>query len=537
MYNNISGDELAELRATLQYGIEAVRGFGSPRMDTIILLKLGQLFYRRAQETTRAVERGFLEARTQALFKFSLTMLRTQGETHSNASVPFRRLFKYASANSQYEIDIEINSLAEEAITFLAGCYFKSKEYEECIEEFSGIRLPFATYFQAESYRKLTELSNTPKKSKRIYLDRARECLSKTLDLLDAPNVDKNHPLKAIVDEDIKRLHTESRKIETNQTMSDSFVSANGRSDLDDSVVRLQREINSTLATPVVVNANIEKLERMIVDMMESLTLLKEDVADIRSKVNSIEEQVAKQPEAKSPDPLDEYYGSIGGGGGAGYPDFGCNFPMYYPKPGNGGRHQGSSSEQQQRNAAALMYAAAVANYGDMRANYGELGANYGDIGASNAPLAPPPFAGAQLPYGGKTNLLGLLQQPPPPQLQSQPPPQQQPLYMAPITQNLPPMYQNISLTGPLPQPQLQPQPLQLPSLQQPSQLQSQPQQIQPQPPVVEKLTPMSTGKFQFISSHLILVQDYLVSSAEAPINLINDGPILMCKRSLRRSL
>lgn len=334
VYNNTSGDELAELRATLQYGIEAVRGFGGPRMDLIILLKLGQLFYHRAQDTSKTVERGFLEARTEALFKFSLNMLRMQSASRSNSNVPFRRLFKYATANSHYEIETEINSLAEEAITFLADRYFKNKEYEECIEDLAGIRLPFATYFQAESYRKMIELSNTPKKNKRVYVDKARDCLSQTLDLLDAPNVDKNHPLKAIVDEDIKRLHMESRKIETNQSMSDSFVSANGRSDLDDSIVRVQRDINTAISTPVVVPANNERLERMIHEMMESLTLLKDDVAEIRTKVNNIDTFL---------DNNDTFLSNA------------SMYPMYT------NRLNSLNLQQQQRNAAALSVQQAAA--------------------------------------------------------------------------------------------------------------------------------------------------------------------------------
>lgn len=314
MYKNISGDELASLRATLQHGIEAVRGIGSPKMDLIILLKLGQIFYKRSQESTKTVERGFLESRTTALFKYSLYMLRMQN-SHSSLE-PFRRLFKYGTGNSQFELDSEINALAEEAITFLAGRYFRNSEFEECIDDLSGINLPFATYFQAEAYRKMTELSNTPKKNKRVYLEKARDYLAQTIDLLDAPNVDKNHPLRSIVDTDVKRLQQESRKLET--SLTDSFVSANGRSDLDESITRVRD--TSMTTTPNVISAAAasaataaavaqnEKLERLIREMMESLVLLKDDVADVRTKVNSIEEQLNKQQDNKSIDPLEDYY-------------------------------------------------------------------------------------------------------------------------------------------------------------------------------------------------------------------------------------
>lgn len=303
IYQNIAGDELAELRATLQYGIEAVRGVGTPKMDLIILLKLGQILSNKAEKTTKAVERGYLEDRCEALFKFSLYMLRMQNSSRST-SEPFRRLFKYVVGNNFFEIEQEVNGLAEEAITFLAGRYFNKKAFEECIEDLAGIKLPFATYFQAESYRKLTEISDTPRKNKRAYLDKAKEYLKQTLDLLDGPNVNKSHPLKAIVDEDIKRLHNETRKFETNQSMSDSFVSANGRSDLEESG-RYEREIET--ATPVP-QSGYDNIERMIRQMMESLNILKEDVAEVRNRVQNIEEQLNKDDEIDDVDILDDYY-------------------------------------------------------------------------------------------------------------------------------------------------------------------------------------------------------------------------------------
>lgn len=308
MYNNISGDELAELRATLQHGIEAVRGVLSPKIDVIILLKLAQIFYKRSQESSKLAERNFLEARTEALFKYSVFLIRSQNSGRSSND-SFRKLFKYNSGGSQQEVENEIDQLTEEAITFLAGRYFKNHEYEEFIDDLTGIRLPFATYFQAEAYRKLTELSNTSKKNKRDYLEKARDYLAQTLDLLNKPNIDKNHPLKSIVDTDIKRLQQESRKFETNHSFNDSFVSATNNSrneqfDLNESLSRTRRDV-----APVIINNN-ENIEKLIREMMSSLTLLKDDVADVRDRVQGIEEQLQKksQNDTASVDPLEDYY-------------------------------------------------------------------------------------------------------------------------------------------------------------------------------------------------------------------------------------
>lgn len=283
MYNNLSADKLSELRVTLQHGIEAVRGMGPPQMDLIILLKLAQIFAKRVQVSNKLVERNFYEDRAVSLSKFALFMFRTQN--NSRSVEPFRRLFKYAVGNSYFEIDTEINSLAEEVITFVADRNFKIKAYEECIDDLAGIKLPYATYFQAASYRKMVDAGDTPKKNKRVYLEKAKDYLKQTLDLLDGPNVDKNHALKSIVDEDIKRLHSESRKLETSQCLTDSFVSANGRSDLDESMHNsgIEREV----ATPVPGYSNNENVDRLLRQVIAPLI---SDIEFIRNRVSNMEE-------------------------------------------------------------------------------------------------------------------------------------------------------------------------------------------------------------------------------------------------------
>lgn len=284
---------MAEARATLQYGIEAVRGVGSPKMDLIMLLKLGQIFSQKTQRSTKPIERTCFEDRSEALFKLALHVWRMKNNSRSK-SEPFRRFFKYSTGSNFFEIEQEVNNLTEEAITYLAGRYFNKNAFEECIEELEGIKLPFATYFLAESYRKLTENGETPKKNKRAYLDKAKDYLKRTLDLLENPNVDKNHPLRAIIDEDIKRLHNDTRRFDTNQSMSDSFVSANGRSDLEETVDRYDREAET--ATPVPHNAN-ENIERMMRQMMESLNILSDRVQNIEERLMKNESDALNESE------------------------------------------------------------------------------------------------------------------------------------------------------------------------------------------------------------------------------------------------
>lgn len=292
-------------------------------MDVIILLKLGQLFQKRAQESKKLAEQAMLEARVEALFKYSLYIIRMQS-SHRSSADPIRRLFKYAVGGSQQDIDKEVNQLSEEAITFLGVRYIKNNEFEECIEELSGIKLPFATYFQAEACRKMTELVNTPKKNKRAYLEKAKEYLTQTLNLLEDPSVDKNHPLKSIVHSDIRRLQHDSRKVETNQSFNDSFVSASNNSrsehyhDFEDSTPRHRRDAGSSVApAPVIINNN-ENIEKLIREMMGSLTILKDDVSDMKERmadmgdrvqrIEELQKKSSHQQDLGSVDPLDDYY-------------------------------------------------------------------------------------------------------------------------------------------------------------------------------------------------------------------------------------
>lgn len=255
----------------------------------------------RAQDTHKLVEKTAMETRAVELIRSSLSLLRDQNSDRSKND-SFLRLFHYQIGNQSLSIDKEVNELIEEAIAFLADRHFRNHEFGECIADLEGIRSPFATYFQAEASRKIAELANTQKKDKRAYLEKAKYYLTRTLDLLDGSNIDKNHPLKSIVQSDFKRLQQESRRVETNQSFNDSFVSASNNSrsdqfqDLDDSESHGQRRdvIVTAPPTPVIINNN-ENIEKLIREMMSSLTLLKEDVADVRDRVQGIEEQLQKK--------------------------------------------------------------------------------------------------------------------------------------------------------------------------------------------------------------------------------------------------
>lgn len=297
---NISGEDLAEVRQQLQYGIEAIRGVGGPKMDTIICLKLGQIFLKRSQTSSKVVERGFLDSRTLALFKFSLHMIKMQNNRNIDS-----RLFKYAT-NHDIESEKEVDHLAEDAIAYLASHYFNSNDYEGCIDELSSIQLPSATYFIAKAYRRMEESNQTPKKNKRIYVDKAIEHLQKTLTLLDHPNADQKHPLRGMVHNDIKQLQQHSTSFNSSFTNGMSYADVS----LNESFSHRQRREAAVPST------NVDELEKLMKQMLETLTFVKEDVSNVRSRLDNmedkfsqIEEQLNKKQDANNVDAagLDEF--------------------------------------------------------------------------------------------------------------------------------------------------------------------------------------------------------------------------------------
>lgn len=281
VYKNLTGDNLAELRATLQYGIEAVRGISGPKMDLIIILRLGKMFGTRAQDASKPIEKTFLEARAITLYKYGLMMLKLHNK---GVLEPFRKLFKFTNGNNA-AIEREMNSLAEEAVSMLASRYFKAGDYEECIEEFAGIQLPYATYYQAEAYRKLDESNKTPKKTKKFYSDKAKDCLDQTLQLLSFSN-DKNHPLKSIVQSEMKRTQYNDT-LSNNEHLNDI---ENREEFFNESfnTSRTQRDLQASILV-----SKTTELENLIKQMMNTLTFVKEEIVDsIKPELSEIKERV-----------------------------------------------------------------------------------------------------------------------------------------------------------------------------------------------------------------------------------------------------
>ncbi|XP_070509299.1 E3 SUMO-protein ligase RanBP2 [Chironomus tepperi] len=290
MYKNINFDNLAQLKATLQFGIEAVRGIDSPKIDLIILLKLGDILLSRSC-CCKPDEKRHLEIRVEYIYKFAMKMMKNH-EGMDNT----RRLFKFITNN--YDVYQELEQLTGAAIGYLSGVYFRRDEYKEFIDELTGIQNIWAHFFRSEAYRKLDELGKSPRKAKKFYIEKARESLIETLSLLDKnENIYKDNPLRMRVEKDLKKLQYDlSTSFSNNEELDFQNTSQNGYADdeifhnASSSSFRGRRDFSTyTTATYNEKLAEIESLTRKLNDIMISV---KDDILSVRNDITSLKDDV-----------------------------------------------------------------------------------------------------------------------------------------------------------------------------------------------------------------------------------------------------
>uniref|UniRef100_A0A1Q3F444 Putative nuclear pore complex component n=1 Tax=Culex tarsalis TaxID=7177 RepID=A0A1Q3F444_CULTA len=297
VFKNTKSANFSSNKQLLQHGLQAVRGTGTPITDVIVLLKLGKILAKRINNTTLPEERRQLELRTESVYKAGVLLWKMRNESSFNSTNIF---FKYGI--DSFECSQEAVKLAEDALTYLAGVYFKHGRYEEFTQDFGGIPLPFAAYFRAEAFKKLDESSKTPLKTKKFYSERARDCIKQTQKYLELPYVEKSHPLHYVVHSEIKRLQFNDSMDGGGGNNLNSSLNGFGNSGADDSdhfqsfsssnnadrLNRSEREIAVNYA------ARSSELESLIRNMMEVLTIVKDDVLNIRNDVGDIQERLVK---------------------------------------------------------------------------------------------------------------------------------------------------------------------------------------------------------------------------------------------------
>ncbi|CRK98616.1 CLUMA_CG012135, isoform A [Clunio marinus] len=288
IYKNITGENLAQLKATLQFGIEAVRGIDTPKVDVIILLKLGDILLGRANSSEKSDERRHCELRVEFVYKIALRMMR------SSEGDNMRRLFKFLTTN--FDVDREIEQLSGIAIGHLSSIYFKREEYKEFIEDFTGLQNPWAFYFLAEAYRRLEDSNKTPRKNKKLYAEKARENLIETLVHLDNnATAEKTNPLRMRVEKELK-------KMEYNYHMTTPFnndfdlhnSSQNGNVDdemFHNASATSFRGRRSEVPT-INYNEKFSDIETMMKKLTDLVMSVKDDILCVRNDISELREEV-----------------------------------------------------------------------------------------------------------------------------------------------------------------------------------------------------------------------------------------------------
>lgn len=301
LYHNKSiggGNEPSDVRATIQYGIETIRGISGSKMDAIIALRLGKIFVQRSENAPTKTERTFLEIRAETLYKYSLQQIKRDGSSRMDSH---RKYFKYDATGNMQDNERELNRLAEDAITYLAGRYIEMEKYEECIDELANIPLPTATYFQSQAYRFMNESKEISKKNKRVYIEKAKECLNLTMALLELPNFEKSHPLKTVVNNDLMNLQQIQTKFDSSlhngsntiieDYLNDSLTSVRHRRDASFTAAANTPSGGAAAATKSIQPQVIE-LENLVRKMMETLTLVRDEIVDVKNEVGDIKTEM-----------------------------------------------------------------------------------------------------------------------------------------------------------------------------------------------------------------------------------------------------
>ncbi|XP_049530022.1 E3 SUMO-protein ligase RanBP2 [Anopheles darlingi] len=308
---------VAEQKQLLQHGLQAIRGTGAPLCDVMVLLKLGQILAKRSiSGSAPPEERRQTECRAETVYRSAVLLWKHRNESGVAASSSGSMFFQYGIES--YDCQQETVKLTEAGITFLAGVYFKHGRLLEFTQDFAGIPLPYAAFFRAEAFKKLDESNKTPMKGtgKKLYAEKARECIRLTQQYLTLPYIERNHTLKYVVQGELKRMSFGG---------NDSFdatlnASANGgdESDLFQSFtstaagsvggLRSERETTAAVATAAanVCLSKTNELESLIRQMMETLTFVKEDVLGIRNDVGDMQDRLVKIEENIYRKPLED---------------------------------------------------------------------------------------------------------------------------------------------------------------------------------------------------------------------------------------
>ncbi|XP_055374045.1 E3 SUMO-protein ligase RanBP2 [Condylostylus longicornis] len=310
----VADGKLAETRSSLKYGIEAVRGINEQKLDLIVILKLAKILYERSEKTQKISEKNFIELRAFNLFKYSLQILKKRSK---DSLEPQQMLFCYPLGNCVSNKKI-LHALIEDAVQYVVKWYFRKSEFQNCIELLSGLKIPLAKYYVSEAYKnleKFVELRNQEETLSDSYLEdcsNSGDCrllitnsesklvshrnynkskleIENSSDTNDHVDVDKILP--EIINSGVTSLHS-SKQYQREEKLNPKISS----------IENLENLIKSISETLKIVK------DEVIDNIRPTVNELRTDIADLKEKINMIEEKrTLEKSETLGPADLNEY--------------------------------------------------------------------------------------------------------------------------------------------------------------------------------------------------------------------------------------
>uniref|UniRef100_T1GRV2 Uncharacterized protein n=1 Tax=Megaselia scalaris TaxID=36166 RepID=T1GRV2_MEGSC len=156
-----------------------------------------------------------------------------------------------------------------------------------------------------EAYRHMDDLNNTPRKTKHLYVEKAKDCLNKTLSLLQDPSIDNSHPLNSVVPQEIKNIQyslkltddIESTKLmdnSSNSGESSMAMSSPRQSELEN----LCKQMATTLLAPFkdemasMIKDAVNSMRDDVKEKLSSIVHVKDEMAFIKEKIIVMEENI-----------------------------------------------------------------------------------------------------------------------------------------------------------------------------------------------------------------------------------------------------
>lgn len=234
------GSDLGHLRLTLIHGIESIRCVGNHGLHVGLLVELAKLFAAHEEFVKESTKREFIGERAMLYWNTAIPLLeRMKGNQVVKYPSKDKLLFDYRREREL--TSTEISNYLEEGKLYLACKLKEQNEYDSALEMFQNLKSPYATFYQAQIYKKLAQQQIKQQMSEHvtsemrsqhiIFLSKARDCFYLTLDRLREPHVDRKHPLNLELGTEIETIEAQLSQIDPDLNDVDNISNVSSVSD------------------------------------------------------------------------------------------------------------------------------------------------------------------------------------------------------------------------------------------------------------------------------------------------------------------